>query len=133
MLHWSDKCRDYEINSFVAARAHYKRGRGFPFLSKRFWLSRLRRRQFLRRENFYIFRRFLHCGNVAVNAFYFGLLESKAEIEADALATIAMAPRFALASFDFLEKHPNRFARQLYRNRQKLDFFIKFNYFMKSM
>jgi Zn-dependent peptidase ImmA (M78 family) len=65
---------------------------------------------------------FLHGANRGTNAFYFGMLQSKAEFEADALATIALVPRFALNSYDFLEEHPNRYARKLFKNRQKLEF-----------
>lgn len=65
---------------------------------------------------------FLHGTNEGTSAFYFGLLNTKDEFEADALATIALVPRFALSSYDFLEEHPNRYARQLFRNRQKLEF-----------
>ncbi len=65
---------------------------------------------------------FLHGAKNATNAFYLGLLQNKAEFEADTLATIALVPRFALAPYDFLEEHPNRYARKLFRNRQKLEF-----------
>lgn len=65
---------------------------------------------------------FLHGGKVAEKAFFFGLLESKAEIEAEAMATVALVPRYMLNSYDFLEDHPNRYARQLFKNRQKLEF-----------
>lgn len=64
----------------------------------------------------------LHGGNNADRAFFYGLLESKNEIEADALATIALVPKHALESFGFLEEHPNHFARRLFKNRQKLNF-----------
>lgn len=65
---------------------------------------------------------FLHGGNRATNAFYFGLLNTKAEFEADTLATIALVPNFALRSYEFLDEHPNRYAKQLFRNRQKIQF-----------
>lgn len=65
---------------------------------------------------------FLHGANRATNAFYFGLLESKVEFEADALATIALVPKFALYSYDFLEDHPNKFAHKVFEDRKKLDF-----------
>ena len=65
---------------------------------------------------------FLHGGKDTANAFFFGLLESKNEFEADAMATIALVPRYMLNSYDFLEEHPNRYARQLFKNRQKLEF-----------
>ena len=65
---------------------------------------------------------FLHGGKDAANAFYFGLLQSKQEIEADAMATIALVPRYMLNSYEFLEDHPVKFARELFRNRQKLEF-----------
>lgn len=65
---------------------------------------------------------FLHGGKDTANAFFFGLIESRNEFEADAMATIALVPRFMLNSYDFLEEHPNRYARQLFKNRQKLEF-----------
>ena len=65
---------------------------------------------------------FLHGGQSGENAFFFGLLENKAEFEADALATIALVPKHALLEYDFLENHPNRYAKNLFRNRQKLEF-----------
>lgn len=68
---------------------------------------------------------FLHGGQTAESAFFFGLLETKAEIEADALATVALVPHSSLANFDFLENHPVRFAKQLFRNRQKLEFLYR--------
>lgn len=64
----------------------------------------------------------LHCGATTDRAFFLNLLDSKNEVEADALATIALCPRRALYSFDFLEEHPNAFARRVFKNRQKLDF-----------
>jgi Zn-dependent peptidase ImmA (M78 family) len=44
---------------------------------------------------------FLHGANRGTNAFYFGMLQSKAEFEADAMATIALVPRFTLNSYNF--------------------------------
>ena len=69
---------------------------------------------------------FLHGGTDAASAFYFGLLESKNEFEADALALIALIPIEALESFDFLDDHPNRYARKLYKDRQRLNFLYGF-------
>lgn len=65
---------------------------------------------------------FLHGGQDSANAFFEGLLESKNEFEADALALIALIPLHSLNDFDFLENHPNRYARKLYRERQKVHF-----------
>lgn len=65
---------------------------------------------------------FLHGARHVESAFYFGLLDTKQEFEADALATVALLPLDALQTFDFLEEHPNRYARKLYRDRQKLNF-----------
>lgn len=65
---------------------------------------------------------FLHGGRDTTNAFYFGMLETKAEFEADALALIALIPLPSLKNFAFLEEHPNRYARKLYRDRIKLNF-----------
>lgn len=92
-------------------------GRNFIVLKKR--LKGLRKIFSMFHE---LAHHFLHGGKEATNAFYFGMLESKQEIEADAIATIALVPRFMLASYDFLEEHPNRYARQIFRNRQKLEF-----------
>lgn len=65
---------------------------------------------------------FLHGGKDAANAFFFGLLHSKNEIEADAVALIALLPKTALKDYQFLEDHPNRFAKKLYKDRQRLWF-----------
>ncbi|MCD9188293.1 MAG: ImmA/IrrE family metallo-endopeptidase [Pyrinomonadaceae bacterium] len=65
---------------------------------------------------------FLHGGDHLSRAYFYGMLKSKNEFEADALAVIALLPRKSLKSFDFLEEHPNRFARKLYQDRQKLEF-----------
>ncbi len=65
---------------------------------------------------------FLHGGRTIESAFFFGMLESKNEFEADALALIALLPIFQLKNFDFLDEHPNRFARKLYKDRQQLNF-----------
>jgi Zn-dependent peptidase ImmA (M78 family) len=65
---------------------------------------------------------FLHGERNTTSAFYFNLLDSKNEFEADALALIALLPISSLSSFDFLEEHPNRYARKLYKDRQRLNF-----------
>ena len=92
-------------------------GRHFIVLKKR--LKGLRKTFAMFHE---LAHHFLHGGRESPNAFYFGLIESKQEIEADAMATIALVPKFMLDSYDFLEEHPNRYARQLFKNRQKLEF-----------
>lgn len=65
---------------------------------------------------------FLHGGRGVNQAFYFGLLDTKQEFEADAIALLALVPLSCLNSFDFLETHPNRYAKKLYRERQRLYF-----------
>lgn len=65
---------------------------------------------------------FLHGGRGVNQAFYFGLLDNKQEFEADRIALIALIPLSCLNSFDFLEDHPNRYAKKLYRERQRLYF-----------
>lgn len=65
---------------------------------------------------------FLHGARDRASAFYFNLLDDKNEFEADALALIALIPVSSLRSFDFLEEHPNRYARKLYKDRQRLYF-----------
>lgn len=61
-------------------------------------------------------------GKSANEAYFHGLSDSKEELEADAFATVCLCPRRMLGSYEFLETHPNRFAKQLYENRQKLNF-----------
>jgi Zn-dependent peptidase ImmA (M78 family) len=56
-------------------------------------------------------------------AFFYGLIEHKNEIEADAFATVALVPRTMLDNYDFLDLYPrSRFARELLRERQRLAF-----------
>lgn len=65
----------------------------------------------------------LHGGRDAgTQAFWYGLLETRNEAEANAFATIALIPRPALDSYDWLEENPSRFAQQLWRDRQRLLF-----------
>jgi len=61
-------------------------------------------------------------GRHGTAAFYHGLVSSHEEFEADALATIALVPRGALASNDFLDEMPTRFGKRLFRERQRLAF-----------
>lgn len=65
---------------------------------------------------------FLHGARDTASAFYFNLLDDKNEFEADALALVALIPVSSLNSFQFLEDHPNRYARKLYKDRQRLKF-----------
>lgn len=66
---------------------------------------------------------FAHGGKDANNAFFFDMTISKKEFEADAIATIAILPLSSLENYDFLDEHPrSRFAKQLYKDRQKLWF-----------
>lgn len=65
---------------------------------------------------------FLHGGRGITGAFYFGLLDNTQELEADALALIALIPLPELKSYEFLEDHPNRYAVKLFRERQRLYF-----------
>lgn len=58
----------------------------------------------------------------AAKAFFFGLLENKNEREADALAIIALLPLRSMGDFKFLDEHPNRFAKRLWRERQRIYF-----------
>jgi hypothetical protein len=43
-------------------------------------------------------------------------------MEADAIATIALVPKHGLSSYDFLEEHPNKFARKVFEDRKKVEF-----------
>lgn len=65
---------------------------------------------------------FLHGGRSLESAFFLGLLDTKNETEADAVATIAIVPRRSLECFSFLENHNNRYARKLFDDRQKIEF-----------
>ena len=65
---------------------------------------------------------FLHGQRDGTSAFYFNLLDNKNEFEADAIALIALLPLGELRRLDFLEEHPNRYARKLYKDRQRLNF-----------
>ncbi|HEY0429016.1 MAG TPA: ImmA/IrrE family metallo-endopeptidase [Pyrinomonadaceae bacterium] len=66
---------------------------------------------------------FLHGGKNGTNAFFLGLLDSKNEMESDAIALIAILPVSALSNFDFLDENPrSRYAKKLYKDRQRLYF-----------
>jgi len=67
---------------------------------------------------------YCHAGRDAnTQAFFYGLIEHKNEVEANIFATIAICPASALDNYDFLESHPrSRFARNLFKERQRLDF-----------
>ncbi len=65
----------------------------------------------------------LHNSSSQYEAYFFGLIESKNEIEADAFATVAIVPLTALDNYEFLDNHPrSRFARNLFKERQRLAF-----------
>lgn len=65
----------------------------------------------------------LHGGRDAgTQAFWFGLLETRNEAEANAFATIALCPRPALDSYDWLEENPGRYAKHIWNERQRLLF-----------
>jgi len=65
---------------------------------------------------------FRHYGKQPFQVFFYGLTDDKDEFEADAFSTVCICPKYALGSYDFLEEHPNKFARKLFINRQKLEF-----------
>ena len=65
---------------------------------------------------------FLHGGSSKPNAYFFGLIESRNELEADMIATVAMIPKNKIGCLDFLEEHSNRFAKKIWKDRQKLYF-----------
>lgn len=65
---------------------------------------------------------FRHYGKMPNQVFFQGLNDSKDEFEADGFATVCLVPKFALSSYDFLEDHPNKFARRIYEDRKKLKF-----------
>lgn len=64
---------------------------------------------------------FLHGGDDEY-AFFHGLTDDKAEREADAVALMAMIPAGRIGCFEFLNDHPNRFAKKLWKDRQRLFF-----------
>lgn len=65
---------------------------------------------------------FLHGGTHFESAFFFGLMESKNEVEADALALVALIPLSQICDISFLEENPNRYALKLFKDRQRLYF-----------
>jgi len=71
---------------------------------------------------------YFHSGRNASNqAFFYGLIESKNEFEANVFATVAIVPITAIDSFEFLENHPrSRFARNLFNERKRLAFLYQF-------
>lgn len=69
---------------------------------------------------------FMHGGDAMPHAFFFRMTANRNELEADAFATAALCPIAELNGFDFLEHHPNRFAKKLYDDRKKLKFLYRF-------
>lgn len=65
---------------------------------------------------------FLHAGRLLNEAFFYGQIENKQEFEADAFATIALIPINKVDDYDFLEEHPNKFARRIFNDRKKIKF-----------
>lgn len=66
---------------------------------------------------------FLHGGRDAeTQAWFLGMTETRNEVEADALALIALIPLEALNNYDFLEENPTRYAKKLFKERQRLNF-----------
>lgn len=65
---------------------------------------------------------FRHYGELPTQVYFHELLDNKDEMEADAIATIALVPKHGLDSYDFLEEHPNKFARRIYEDRKKVEF-----------
>lgn len=63
---------------------------------------------------------FLHFGSEANQVYFSELIKSKTELEADALAIIAICPK--QIGNDFLEENPTKFARKLLKEREKLLF-----------
>ncbi|HRH44693.1 MAG TPA: ImmA/IrrE family metallo-endopeptidase [Pyrinomonadaceae bacterium] len=68
---------------------------------------------------------FLHSGKDPQEVFFFGLTETKQEMEADVFATIALIPFNKIDDYDFLDEHPNKFARRVFNDRKKIEFLYK--------
>jgi Zn-dependent peptidase ImmA (M78 family) len=64
---------------------------------------------------------FLHGTDLPETAMFFGLNKSKSELEADAIALLAIIPK-KIGDFSFLDDHPNRYAKKLFKDRQRLNF-----------
>ncbi len=63
----------------------------------------------------------MHGGRQAgPDAFFLGLLETRNEAEADAFAAVALVPRPALASYDWLEENPGPDALRIWQRRTRL-------------
>ena len=65
---------------------------------------------------------FGHCGDEPNQVFFSGLSHDKREMEADAFATVCLIPEDKIDSFELLEDHPIKFARQIYEDRKKVEF-----------
>jgi Zn-dependent peptidase ImmA (M78 family) len=65
---------------------------------------------------------FAHTGDDAPVALFHGLVSTREEAEADAIALMALIPLAALGSHDFLEENPTKYAKKLYDEREKLYF-----------
>lgn len=65
---------------------------------------------------------FRHYGHSPNQVFFYNLANTKDEFEADAFSTVCLVPKLALQSYEFLEEHPNKFARKIFKNRRKLEF-----------
>lgn len=103
----------YQTNSF------YWRMEGVPFITIGTRTRGLKRLFKMFHE---LSHHFLHSGQEPNEVFFFGLGDHKQEFEADAFATIALIPKHKMGDYQFLDDHPNKFAKQVFENRQKLDF-----------
>lgn len=63
---------------------------------------------------------FLHGGEADALALFRGLRTSKAEVEADAFAAIALCPRLCLHNFAWLDEHGDDFAPRIWLMRNMI-------------
>lgn len=68
---------------------------------------------------------FLHFGSEPNQVYFSEMTKSKAELEADILAILAVCPMKALQTNDFVEEYPNKFATKLFKERQKILFLYR--------
>lgn len=61
-------------------------------------------------------------GKTPNQAFFHGLSDSPEETKADVFALVALIPKRLIGSYEFLDNHPNKFARKIYNDRIRISF-----------
>ena len=61
-------------------------------------------------------------GKTPNQAFFHGLVDSPEETRADVFALVALIPKYLIGCYEFLDTHPNKFARKIYDDRMTINF-----------